>query len=201
MLPLLLALVFSTACEKSRGSGGAQASLTEAEDADGGTHERFPDGLHPDASGRATIAKVFAGLLSGDAGSTVVCLGDSITAGGYPSDLASRTGMNVVNAGVGGELSSGGLARVNSVLDQHNPSYLCILYGANDVIHNGPPSDIVANLRGIASAASARGCTPIVGTLTPMSGDKYGANADDARAVSSAIRGMGVTIADLERAF
>lgn len=200
---LALGLVFS-GCESDDDSGEEIIDETTAEDTDEGsdTHPNFPDGLHPDSEGDQIIASVYSRFISPQAGATVVCIGDSITAGGYPGPLAGITGMNVVDAGVSGEKSDGGLSRVNALLEQYRPTYLCILYGANDIIGaHWPPETTVANLSGIVSAARAYNCTPIVGTLTPMSGDKYGEYADEARATSAAIRGMGGAIADLEAAF
>lgn len=59
----------------------------------------------------------------GSPGRTIVCLGDSITAGvgagpgqAYPELLAARFGTEVINAGVSGETAAEGLARVDQVL-------------------------------------------------------------------------------------
>jgi lysophospholipase L1-like esterase len=190
--------------------------------------EFFPDGLHPNSKANSIIAGVFAKQIpaarmqvkveeaDGEGGGAdvggeeaatvhVVCLGDSITARGYPSVLASRTGLNVVSEGVGGETSGRGAARAAGVVSQYDPGYLCILYGANDVIGaKSTPEAVAANIAAIVAAAQANGTVPIVGTLTPLSGSRA-QYADDARAVSSAIRAMaaqtGARLADLEKAF
>lgn len=215
-LILILATIpvlFLTACEDGGDGDSAAAPAPAAPPArevdnamptstGSATDLRFPDGLHPDSGGDSIIAGVYAGFLPGTTGVTVVCFGDSITTGGYPGPLAGRTGMAVVDAGQDGERSEGGLSRDNEILQTYQPAYLCILYGANDVIGGVDASVTVGNLRGIVQAAKDNNCIPIVGTLTPMSGDRYGRYADDARATSAAIRGMGgVAIADLERAF
>ena len=57
--------------------------------------------------------------------------GDSITygykstGGGYPGRLSAKLGQTVYNRGVGGEKTSDGLNRINSVLQQDDP---CLLY-------------------------------------------------------------------------
>jgi lysophospholipase L1-like esterase len=106
---------------------------------------------------------------------------------------------------VGKETSAGGASRVGGVLSTHNPSFLCILYGANDVIGSkAAPEAVAANVAAIVAAAQANGTVPVVGTLTPMSGSRA-QYAESARAVSAAIRTMaaqtGARLADLEKAF
>src|SRR5262245_39853799 len=56
-------------------------------------------------------------------GRTIVCLGDSITAGvgsgpgeAYPELLAAKLGTQVINEGISGDTTAGGLARVDDVL-------------------------------------------------------------------------------------
>lgn len=170
----------------------------------------FPDGLHPNGDGRAIIAQVFARQISSvldedeDVGPAVVCLGDSITAGGYPRELADQTRMAVIDAGKAGEKSSGGAGRIAGVLATHNPAYICILYGANDVIHEVPAKQLAANLTAMIQAAQNQGAIPVVGTLTPMSGpkQKYAAAVREANvAIRTAVRGSGARLADLAAAF
>ncbi|HNQ15689.1 MAG TPA: GDSL-type esterase/lipase family protein, partial [Pyrinomonadaceae bacterium] len=69
----------------------------------------------------------------------IVAFGDSLTAGygaemgqDYPSVLAKLSGWQVVNAGVSGELSAAGLARLPGVLEDHRPALvlLCVKAGA-----------------------------------------------------------------------
>ena len=104
----------------------------------------------------------------------IVAFGDSITAGeglssaeSYPSQLAGLSGRPVINSGVPGEKSSGGLDRVNSVLGRYKPGFLLILFGSNDLIFDRPPQDIVESLRGIIRAAKANKTVPIIGTVPP----------------------------------
>jgi acyl-CoA thioesterase-1 len=90
----------------------------------------------------------------------VVFLGDSISAGlhlpesdAFPAvaqrDLA-RSGhpFRLVNAGVSGDTSAGGLRRVDWVLKQ-KPDVLVLELGANDGLRGEPVEGIEQNLRGI----------------------------------------------------
>jgi len=77
---------------------------------------------------------------------TLVCLGDSLTAGygaakpsevdkskSYPAYLQKKTGINtVINAGVSGDTTAQALARVDSDVLSHKPDIVIILLGAND---------------------------------------------------------------------
>ncbi len=106
---------------------------------------------------------------------TVACMGDSITGDvnngvpPYPSVLVGMMPQNtIVNQGRGGEESSGGARRVNNVLSRYNPCSLCILYGANDLMHFVAKGTTMDNLRYMVRAAKGRGTVPLVATLTPM---------------------------------
>jgi len=78
-------------------------------------------------------------LLSSDA--TILAFGDSLTYGtgankgeDYPTVLANLAYINVVNAGVPGEVSSKGLERLPNLLDEHNPDLLILIHGGNDIL-------------------------------------------------------------------
>lgn len=191
-------------------AGTMGTNETAGADAAAPEDPNFPDGLHPTASASRTIAKVFARQISpaaeaGGTPATVVCIGDSITARGYPPYLADLTGCSVVNAGKGGEGSGGTADRAPGVLAEYRPAYLCILTGINDVSGGDAPIEtIVANIERIINAARAAGATPVVGTLTPLSGSRK-EWADDGRLCSEAIRALaartGARLADVAAAF
>src|SRR5262249_8743274 len=87
----------------------------------------------------------------------IVVLGDSLTAGlglatteSYPSLLQQkidRTGMNfeIVNAGVSGDTSAGGVRRLDWSLDG-DVRILILELGANDGLRGLPVADMVNNL-------------------------------------------------------
>lgn len=87
------------------------------------------------------------------AGSKVLALGDSLTAGygvqpeeAWPALLASRTGWAIVNAGISGDTSAGALARLPALLEQHRPALVLVGLGGNDMLRKVPEADTVANL-------------------------------------------------------
>lgn len=97
----------------------------------------------------------------------IVCLGDSLTAGlgvspeeAYPAQLAARllaAGLDyeVVNAGVSGDTSAGGLRRLDWSMTG-DVQVLVVALGANDGLRGLPPKDLRANLARIIETARAR---------------------------------------------
>lgn len=74
-------------------------------------------------------------------GSTVLAFGDSLTAGyganpqqSYPSVLAQLAVLNLINGGVSGELSAGGLSRLPALLEQYRPLLVILCHGGNDLL-------------------------------------------------------------------
>ncbi len=94
---------------------------------------------------------------------TLVCFGDSLTAGygapsgqSYPDYLESyliEQGLRprVVNAGVSGDTTKDGLSRLPSVLALR-PDVVVLELGANDGLRGTPPSVITTNLSTIIEA-------------------------------------------------
>ena len=98
----------------------------------------------------------------------IVAFGDSLTAGfglsekeSYPYLLQERLKADgydyeVVNAGVSGETSIGGLERADWVLEQENVKILILELGANDLLRGMPPSKMKENLDKIIRKAKAK---------------------------------------------
>ena len=93
----------------------------------------------------------------------IVCIGDSITgvyyhSGGiraYPEmlqialqKLHPKAKVTVRNAGISGDTSKGGLARLERDVLAHKPHLVTIMFGMNDLVRV-PVADFVANLRQI----------------------------------------------------
>ena len=104
-----------------------------------------------------------------------IALGDSITQGRcvpagapYPDRVASTYSVTVINSGSCGETSGGGASRVGSLLAQHKPEGVFILYGANDVIQGRSLDGTIANLRSIIQAVKGNQSRAIIADLTPM---------------------------------
>jgi len=63
----------------------------------------------------------------------------------------------VINAGISGEESSEGRARLESLLDQHRPQLLILCHGGNDLLRKRPVVELESNLRAMVSMAQNRG--------------------------------------------
>lgn len=99
----------------------------------------------------------------------VLAFGDSLTAGvgagpgqDYPAGLARLIGRPVVNAGVPGETTAGGLARLAATLDAHRPALLLLCLGGNDMLRRVPAAETAANLRDMVRLARARGIAVVL---------------------------------------
>lgn len=98
------------------------------------------------------------------AGATVLALGDSLTQGvgappeaAYPAVLATLTGWQVVNAGVSGDTSAQGLARLPALLAEHRPALVLLGLGGNDLLRRVPDETLRDNLRRAAILAREAG--------------------------------------------
>jgi acyl-CoA thioesterase-1 len=128
------------------------------------------------------------GLLPGEARSegVVVALGDSLTAGlgvaadeAFPARLEARLraegyAYRVVNAGVSGDTTAGGLRRVDWVL-RSSPEVVIVALGANDGLRGQSPPATRANLEEIVTRLQAAGARVLlVGMrLPPNYGGEY----------------------------
>ena len=110
----------------------------------------------------------------------IVAFGDSLTAGfgltereSYPYLLQERLnadGYNyeVVNAGVSGDTSLGGLERVDWVLEQDGVQILILELGAHDMLRGIPVSKMKTNLDKIIEKAKQRNVAVLLcGMLAP----------------------------------
>jgi acyl-CoA thioesterase-1 len=98
----------------------------------------------------------------------IVVLGDSLTAGlgiaqeeAYPALLQhrldkERLNYEIVNAGVSGDTSAGGLSRLDWALDG-DVKVLIVALGGNDGLRGLPPEELRRNLAAIVERAQARG--------------------------------------------
>ena len=123
----------------------------------------------------------------------VVALGDSLTAGlglsqseAYPALLQKRIddaglGFEVVNAGVSGDTSAGGVRRLDWVLGD-GTKVLILALGANDGLRGLPVDQMKNNLETIITRAKARGVAVILAGMEapPNFGREYTGEFRDA---------------------
>jgi len=169
---------------------------------------------------------------AGEAAELITAFGDSITEGycrgvchGYfevlnaSMDASGRT-VDIINGGLGGELTSGGVSRIDIFLAD-NPDYtynnhcppqtqfngrrghiILIMEGANDAIHGVSAYTTQANLRSMIQKAKNAGVTPVLATITPNYKYNFGScNSGVIGPYNTLIRQLasseGVTLADV----
>lgn len=124
----------------------------------------------------------------------VVCIGDSITQGyacdgaPYPSCLGSITGKRVLNYGAGGVRASAAPGAARRAVAAHAGA-VCILYGSNDAIHGGDPTEAKEQLRAAVQICKNAGVKAILGTPPPMIGSHSLFNGG-AKGVASAVKAL-----------
>jgi len=94
----------------------------------------------------------------------VLAFGDSLTYGtgagseeSYPSVLAQLTGLQVINAGVPGEVTADGLARLPGLLERHRPALVILCHGGNDMLRRLGADTVYSNLEAMVEQAHAQG--------------------------------------------
>ncbi|HXF16289.1 MAG TPA: arylesterase [Burkholderiales bacterium] len=121
----------------------------------------------------------------------VLAFGDSITYGtgagpeqSYPNVLAQLIHRRVINAGVPGETTADGMARLPSVLEEVRPKLMLLCIGGNDMLRKLDRLTVESNLRAMVQLARERGVDVVlIGVPEPvMFGDTapvYGNVAKD----------------------
>ncbi|MFY1595485.1 GDSL-type esterase/lipase family protein [Micromonospora sp. WMMD737] len=120
-------------------------------------------------------------VISGGAGQTVVWLGDSWTAESmleFNRELDTRLGeTNVINAGVPGNRLSQMIARFATDVAPHNPDYVVLEYGVNDV-YAGVTSAVMADeLEQAVALCRSIGAAVVIPGVPPLS--EYPAQSRD----------------------
>jgi len=115
------------------------------------------------------------------ASSHIVCFGDSLTAGfqsptaGNPQGIETPYGhflqeltgsaVRVSVSGICGELTGEMAMRFRAAVLNHQPTYVVILGGTNDLGWNAAPEDIMRNLLKMYELAAAAGIKPVPVTV------------------------------------
>ncbi|WP_428897612.1 Lysophospholipase L1 [Parelusimicrobium proximum] len=101
-------------------------------------------------------------------GYTIVCFGDSLTAGtgvaknkSYPALLGTMTGANVVNLGVHRDTSLDGYKRIGGVFE-HSPDMVIIEFGANDMMQNVAFRLTIKTIEKMIDDVHAHGAVPVL---------------------------------------
>ena len=156
---------------------------------------------------------------------TIVCLGDSTTAGTplfkspveAPPDgegdersqfaywlRLARPGWTVLNRGVNGERSDQIAARFERDVAAHNPAIVIVIAGVNDVYQGVPADQVTMQLAGIYRRALDHGIRVVAGSIVPFNTASADQNAR-MHAINEWIRETGtgdwhVTYVDTRRA-
>jgi acyl-CoA thioesterase I len=144
-------------------------------------HEKLPP--FPQKPGTQQAARPAA---AGTSNPRIVILGDSLTAGlglpveqSYPSLLQQRLKeaklpYELVNAGVSGDTSAGGLSRLDWALDG-DVRILIVALGGNDGLRGLPPEQLKRNLAQIIERAQGRGIRVVLAGMEapPNYGGEY----------------------------
>ena len=134
----------------------------------------------------AALALSTVGVSGARAERVIVALGDSLTAGlgvaadeAYPARLEARLSREgyayrVVNAGVSGDTTAGGLRRVDWVL-RAKPEIVIVALGANDGLRAQSPQAMRENLATIVRRLQAAGARVLLAgmRLPPNYGAEY----------------------------
>lgn len=111
-----------------------------------------------------------------EANATVLAFGDSLTFGtgaasneSYPSKLQSLISRKVIAAGVPGEVSADGLARLPQALDEHQPKLLILCHGGNDFLQKLGEEKTQNNIRAMVKLARDKGIAVVL-IATPKPG-------------------------------
>lgn len=103
------------------------------------------------------------------AGSQILALGDSLTAGAgvapeeaWPERLAHLTGWVVINGGISGDTSGAALERLPALLEEHDPVLVLVTLGGNDMLRRIPHAETLANLGQILDLIKQHGAKPVL---------------------------------------
>jgi len=125
--------------------------------------------VHPIALGLSAVVLSLALLLvPACAAPRILALGDSLTSGyglppedGFTARLAAQLkaegiAADIINGGVSGDTSAGGLARLDWAMGDH-PDFVLVELGANDALRGINPKVTYANLDQILAKLNAAG--------------------------------------------
>jgi len=105
----------------------------------------------------------------------IVCHGDSLTEASdldknhtWPTMVANRLNVEILNSGIGGDTSGGLLARFHHDVVQNRPNIVIILGGTNDLWWDLEINLIQANIFAMACQAQYHDIAPVIGLPLPL---------------------------------
>ena len=145
------------------------------------------------SSNVSTNARAAASATPAETLPKIVAFGDSLTAGyglspneSYPALLqkmldADGFKYEVVNAGVSGDTSAGGVRRIDWSLDAGGVRFVIVELGANDFLRGQPVSETRKNLAAIIERAKSRGARVLLAGMytTTDAGRDYERQIDE----------------------
>ncbi|WP_265942411.1 arylesterase [Dechloromonas sp. A34] len=109
-------------------------------------------------------------------GKTVLAFGDSVTFGtgaasgeDWPTLLASRTGWQIVNAGIPGDTAEAGRGRLRGLLDEHQPALVIVEIGGNDFLRRRSAKAVKDDLRSIVQTVRQGGAQVVLVAVPELS--------------------------------
>lgn len=124
----------------------------------------------------------------------IVAFGDSLVVGvgsskgkDFISLLSTKVGMPIINLGVSGDTTAGGLSRIDEVLKKE-PSIVIVVLGGNDFLRKVPREETFSNLRQIVRRIQSEGSIVVLvgvrdGLLSDRADELYEALAEETGSV------------------
>lgn len=167
----------------------------------GASRDRTSSSATPTPNAQAPASKTPAETLP-----KIVAFGDSLTAGyglspneSYPmllQKLIDADGLKyeVVNAGVSGDTSAGGVRRIDWSLDAGDVRFVILELGANDFLRGQPVAETKKNLTAIIERSKSRGARVLLAGMytTTDAGREYERQIDEV--FKSLAKEQGVTL-------
>ena len=102
-------------------------------------------------------------------GDVILAFGDSVTHGtgagagrDYPRQLAGKTGLEVVNAGIPGDTAAAAKRRLAAELDRHNPDLVIVELGGNDFLARRSAAQVKEDLKEMVTTIREHGSQAIL---------------------------------------
>lgn len=118
-------------------------------------------------------------------GTTIVALGDSLTAGvgaasgrGYVDRLSAELGVPIVNAGVAGDTAGDALRRLDHDVIRHDPRIVIVCLGGNDLLRRVDRAETMGYLDEIVRRLQERGTLVVLVGLRPILGSSFAADVE-----------------------